>query len=301
METYNESQTVTKLVELIGTGKLSVIGAVDLANCMVTDGTDHEAVRAFSSLGTNGANPQNCERDLHRWLEGLGIRLQPYTVTMNLQVLLLQNRGVHILFRGSSTSTLHSVDESPNSCYKNQGVLLQSSLGTRVKKSNLLVHLCSARSRSEVEGHEVKPHTVSVLLPHELIHCLSQDAFAFNSIFLGNISESGRVGFWRHAQNLAPWRNHPCFEQENVSLASLVPLTVHGDGAQFFRDDEHYVYSISSLFGCNGCIQTTLLSKFPIAIIPERWMRSSQAPWSSFCNPHAPKPQACLHITYAGW
>ncbi|CAK9111988.1 Nipped-B-like protein B [Durusdinium trenchii] len=213
LETYNESQTVTKLVELIGTGKLSVIGAVDLANCMVTDGTDHEAVRAFSSLGTNGANPQNCERDLHRWLEGLGIRLQPYTVTMNLQV----------------------------------------------------------------EGHEVKPHTVSVLLPHELIHCLSQDAFAFNSIFLGNISESGRVGFWRHAQNLAPWRNHPCFEQENVSLASLVPLTVHGDGAQFFRDDEHYVYSISSLFGCNGCIQTTLLSKFPIAIIPERWMRFSQA------------------------
>ncbi|CAK8998908.1 unnamed protein product [Durusdinium trenchii] len=86
LETYSQSQTVTKLVELIGTGKLSVIGAVDLANCMIEDGADHEAVCAFSSLGTNGQNPQNCERDLHRWLEGLGMRLQPYTVTMDLQV-----------------------------------------------------------------------------------------------------------------------------------------------------------------------------------------------------------------------
>lgn len=91
METYSQSQTVTKLVELIGTGKLSVIGAVDLANCMIEDGADHEAVCAFSSLGTNGQNPQNCERDLHRWLEGLGMRLQPYTVTMDLQVLLITN------------------------------------------------------------------------------------------------------------------------------------------------------------------------------------------------------------------
>ena len=131
------------------------------------------------------------------------------------------------------------------------------------------------------------PHTVSVLLPHELIHCLSQDAFAFSSIFLGNMDQSARVGFWRHAQNLAPWANHPVFEQ-GVDLGSLVPLTIHGDGAQFFRDDEHYVYSISSLFGCNGCIQTSLLSKFPITIIPERWMRSSRATWHLLHTPYAP-------------
>lgn len=103
LETYNESQTVTKLVELVGLGKLSVSGAVDLANCMVSDGADHEAICAFSSLGTNGKNPQNCERDLHRWLEGLGIRLQPYTVTMNLQVLLLQKKVSFATLVTSST------------------------------------------------------------------------------------------------------------------------------------------------------------------------------------------------------
>lgn len=54
----------------------------------------------------------------------------------------------------------------------------------------------------------------------------------------------------------------------------MVPLTIHGDGAQFFREDEMFVFSISSLFAPSGMITDILLFKFPFMIIPERHMRS---------------------------
>ncbi|CAK9052682.1 Uncharacterized protein SCF082_LOCUS28789 [Durusdinium trenchii] len=119
------------------------------------------------------------------------------------------------------------------------------------------------------------------------------------------MNKPARVGFWEHAKTLAPWRDHPVLR--SCAPERLIPLTIHGDGAQFFRDDEHYVYSISSLFGCNGCIQTSLLSKFPIAIIPERWMRSSRAQksvnntvarlvaWSLKCSAEGVAPDTGLY------
>lgn len=71
---------------MVSHGKLSVSGAVDLANNMVDDGTIHKAVHAFASLGCSGTYPSKCERDLFRWLSSLfGFRLQPYIVPMKLQ------------------------------------------------------------------------------------------------------------------------------------------------------------------------------------------------------------------------
>ena len=91
MEDYGESKTVTKLTDMIGRGQVSVSSAVELAQCVTVDQTlPHEAIRAFSTLGSDGKHPQNAERDLHRWLRSLfGFELQSYTIKLHLQASLL--------------------------------------------------------------------------------------------------------------------------------------------------------------------------------------------------------------------
>lgn len=85
LEACRTSSTCEKLLEMVGRGRISVCGAVDLANSMVDDGMVHEAIKNFASLGAENRCPANCERDLHRWLKDLfGFTLQPYTVWMNL-------------------------------------------------------------------------------------------------------------------------------------------------------------------------------------------------------------------------
>ena len=80
------SETCTKLLHMITRGRISVTGAVDLANCMLEDGMVNRAVDSFASLGSNNKFPSNGERDFHRWLRDLfGFRLQTYTVWMDLQ------------------------------------------------------------------------------------------------------------------------------------------------------------------------------------------------------------------------
>lgn len=78
LEHYDQSTTVNKMTELIGRGKISVEAAASLAQCIV--------IKAFSSLGCEGAHPGNSERDLHRWLNNLwGFRLEPYTIQLMLE------------------------------------------------------------------------------------------------------------------------------------------------------------------------------------------------------------------------
>lgn len=88
VEDLASSKTVEKLTDLVGRGKMSVSGATELAQSIVSDHElPHQAIRAFSSLGTNGAHPQNAERDLHRWLDRIyGCQLQPYTIKLGLQL-----------------------------------------------------------------------------------------------------------------------------------------------------------------------------------------------------------------------
>ena len=87
--------------------------------------------------------------------------------------------------------------------------------------------------------------------------------------------------FWRHCQSLDAWCDHPIFKDPSWPLDRTIPLTIHGDGAQFFREDEMFVYSISSLFAPTGVIKDILLYKFPFMIIPERYMRSEAATLSA--------------------
>ena len=60
---------------MVGRGRMSISGAVDLANSMVVDGMVHDAVESFASLGTSGQHLGNCERDLHRWMDSRPIQL----------------------------------------------------------------------------------------------------------------------------------------------------------------------------------------------------------------------------------
>lgn len=44
-----------------------------------------------------------------------------------------------------------------------------------------------------------------------------------------------------------------------------------------FKDDEVFVWSISSIFSQEGLVGDVLVCKFPFAVVPEKYMRSSTA------------------------
>lgn len=73
---------------MIGSGRATVAAAADLSRAFVED-MGHEApnaVKAISSLGSYGQNPQNQERDLHNWVQDLfGFGLSTYDVQCDLQ------------------------------------------------------------------------------------------------------------------------------------------------------------------------------------------------------------------------
>ena len=97
IENYNQSKTFNTLTGLVGKGGLGISAACDVASSIVEDHAEHahEAIKAFSSLGTEGKRQQNQERDLYRWLKNLyGLRFETYTIELQLQVplhLLWQN------------------------------------------------------------------------------------------------------------------------------------------------------------------------------------------------------------------
>ena len=118
---------------------------------------------------------------------------------------------------------------------------------------------------------------MTVLLPHEVIHAIANmdSSLVFESLFLGNIDDSSREAFWKHVRGLPPWANHPILRSAN--LKRLIGITIHGDGAVMKRDDECFVWSISSCFD-GDFIKDELLRKFPVAIVPERYMLSKDVP-----------------------
>ena len=135
---------------------------------------------------------------------------------------------------------------------------------------------------------------MSVLLPHEVLDALARSTpFAFSNLVLGQLEDAARVCFWEHIRAQEPWCRHPALDG-SVPLKKLVPICIHADGAQFYRDDEYFVYSWSSAFGPMGTIKDTLITKFPLAIIPERQMKSPDVPWSSKILLHKVLVLLCL-------
>ena len=89
---------------------------------------------------------------------------------------------------------------------------------------------------------------------------------------LGNLNSSARESFWRHCKTLKPWANHPVLADPSVCLTKLIGVNIHADGAEFYRNDEFYVVSFSSVFGAGGLISDVLMYKFPVCVLAERQM-----------------------------
>ena len=154
--------------------------------------------------------------------------------------------------------------------------------------SQMQSHLYSIHG-SKVGGKKKRTVSLPVLLPHEVLHMISASPFVFDSVWLGCLDDVSRYQFWGHIKTLSPWKNHPVL-QSDVDLARLIGVNIHGDGAVMKRDDECFVWSVSSCFASSGPIQDPLMMKFAVAIVHERFMLSKQAGFSSAI------PDLCLHV-----
>ena len=139
----------------------------------------------------------------------------------------------------------------------------------------------------QVDGCEKNPRStnIRILLPHEVLDAMARSStYAFESVFLGHLSDEARTAFWEHVSTLEPWKGHPIIKQGNWKR--LLGIHIHGDGCEFYREDEYFVWSWSSIFSTSGSIQDVLISRFPIAVIPERWMKQKHVAHldSKVCN-----------------
>ena len=124
---------------------------------------------------------------------------------------------------------------------------------------------------------------MSILLPHELLDALAHTSpFVFESVILGHMSDQDRQQFWQHVSELPPWSGHPILSR--VPFEKLIGVHIHGDGCEFYKEDEFFVWSWSSIFSTKGVITDLLLYRFPICVIPERFMRKKHV--SEFKNWH---------------
>lgn len=122
-----------------------------------------------------------------------------------------------------------------------------------------------------------------MLLPHEVLHAFAHSSkFLFDSVVLGQLDSEARIRFWAHVSELEPWKHHPIIRQERGSWEKLIGVCAHGDGAQMYKEDEFFVWSLSSVFGGNGLVKDVLMYKWPIAIIPERHMQDPSVSWFSY-------------------
>lgn len=132
---------------------------------------------------------------------------------------------------------------------------------------------------SQVGSRKVVDTPVKICLPHELIHCLAMTAspFVWSSIMLGHLDEESRRSFFSHISSLPPWTQHPVFQKPDIDWSMLIPLCIHADGAQFYRNDENFVWSISPAFSVKGTLKDVMMFKYPVAVIPEKYMRDPDA------------------------
>lgn len=134
-----------------------------------------------------------------------------------------------------------------------------------------IIHLCSPGTRKVVDT------SMEICLPHELLHCLALTASPYVwSAVLGHLDGEAREGFFNHIKMLLTWKEHPAFNGNSLDLKKMIPLCIHTDGAQFYRNDENFVWSLSSAFGTKGTIKDVMLCKYPIAVIPEKLMRDPE-------------------------
>lgn len=132
----------------------------------------------------------------------------------------------------------------------------------------------------QVDNQQVQQVPTQVILPHELLHSIAtmEQKLFFSSVMLGNWSDAAREEFWLYVKTLPPWANHPVLSADQCDFRRLIGFTIHGDGAVMKRDDECFTWSVSSCFSQDGLIKDPLHVKFPVAIVPERYMLTKRVP-----------------------
>ena len=93
---------------------------------------------------------------------------------------------------------------------------------------------------------------------------------------LGHQTPAAIKEFWQHLQRFAPEeiKDHPALE--SCDLCDLLPLLVHFDGAEMYKNAEYNIWSFSS--ACSSllnvdCIQT----QFLCCILPHIAMETKEA------------------------
>ena len=94
----------------------------------------------------------------------------------------------------------------------------------------------------------------------------------------GDCPESAVAGLWREIKKMDSYKNHPAHDMNDELLSRTLPVTIHGDGAEMFRDNEFFVWSWSSVLSSFGLVSDVLMQKIPICIVPEHQMQSSADP-----------------------
>lgn len=82
------SDTVDKLLELVGRGQAHVSTATEVARAVVSDAPHKptSGIHCLAKCGNFGKRDNNAERDMLTWTRGCyGLELEPYTVELVLQ------------------------------------------------------------------------------------------------------------------------------------------------------------------------------------------------------------------------
>lgn len=102
-------------------------------------------------------------------------------------------------------------------------------------------------------------------------------ACQFASVMLGNNSPSSIIAFWKHAKTLPQFAANDMVQSaSDEELSKMVPLALHGDGAEMYTDDEFFVVSWCSVFAYGGMHRDCLVVRYPISIVAERHMQSDE-------------------------
>ena len=98
----------------------------------------------------------------------------------------------------------------------------------------------------------------------------------FGLSMLGRQTPAAIKEFWKHLQRFAPeeMKDHPALECRDLS--KMIPLLIHFDGAEMYKNSEYNIWSFSSALSSLldvDCLET----QFVCCILPQKAMQQKQA------------------------
>lgn len=99
-------------------------------------------------------------------------------------------------------------------------------------------------------------------------------------MLVGNYSRSSILEFWHELRTLDAYSHHPARDTADAELCRTLPICLHADGAEMYRDNEYFVWSWSSglsSFGMSAASPDVLMHKMPICVVSEHDMLDPKA------------------------